>query len=125
MICKYCWILICCILNVSFAQKSSSDVNIISEKLLENANSIILNQEITINVKSQKSYVIKKYKKIKILNKLGVKNIDALEYYDKSSKINSSPCFIQSGTTTLFCGIPNIMFSGCNWRSIVRNDESA
>jgi transglutaminase-like putative cysteine protease len=88
MICKYCWILICCILNVSFAQKSNSDLNIISEKLLENANSIILNQEIAINVKSQKSYLIKKYKKIKVLNKLGIKNIDALEYYDKSSKIN-------------------------------------
>jgi transglutaminase-like putative cysteine protease len=74
---------------LSVAQKSTKETGIISENLFENANSIIVNQDIAIVIKSQKSYTIKKYKKIKVLNKLGIKNIDALEYYDKSSNINS------------------------------------
>jgi transglutaminase-like putative cysteine protease len=74
---------------LSVAQKSTKETGIISENLFENANSIIVNQDIAIVIKSQKAYTIKKYKKIKVLNKLGIKNIDALEYYDKSSNINS------------------------------------
>lgn len=85
----YCCLLLCCVLNLSVAQKSTKETGIISENLFENANSIIVNQDIAIVIKSQKSYTIKKYKKIKVLNKLGIKNIDALEYYDKSSNINS------------------------------------
>lgn len=85
----YCCLLLCCVLNLSVAQKSTKETGIISENLFENANSIIVNQDIAIVIKSQKAYTIKKYKKIKVLNKLGIKNIDALEYYDKSSNINS------------------------------------
>lgn len=86
---NYCILLFCCLLNLSVAQKKNIESSEVPENLLENANSIVINQEIDILVKSQKSYTIKKYKKIKVLNKLGIKNIDALEYYDKSSKINS------------------------------------
>jgi transglutaminase-like putative cysteine protease len=70
-----------------FSQKINYSSLSIPDNLKENANSVILNQEIEIDITSSKSYTIKKYKVVKVFNEAGVKNIDASEHYDKSSKI--------------------------------------
>lgn len=61
----------------------------IPENLKENANSIVRNQDIEINIISISKMVIKKQKIITVFNSKGLKNIDANEYYDKSTTINS------------------------------------
>ena len=94
---KNYWLIIFCISNVLFAQKNNLESYVIPENLLENANSIILSQDIQISVKSQKSFTIKKNKKVKVFNQYGLKNIDALEYYDKSIKVNSIKAVLYDG----------------------------
>lgn len=59
----------------------------VPENLKENANSVILNQEIEVSIESQKLMRIKKYKVIRVYNAAGFRNIGASEYYDKSNKI--------------------------------------
>ncbi|WP_348076032.1 DUF3857 domain-containing protein [Flavobacterium sp.] len=60
---------------------------VVPENLMENSNSVVLNQEINISIISQKLFSIKTYKVVKVFNELGLNNIDATEYYDKSNKI--------------------------------------
>lgn len=72
-----------------FSQKINNALFLSPESLTENANSIVINQEIEVAINSQKSYTIKKYKVVRVLNSAGLRNIDATEYYDKSTHIKS------------------------------------
>ena len=71
----------------------SQDINLsslsIPKELTENANSVVRNQKIEIEIPSQKLMIIKKEKTITVLNSKGINNIDAVEYYDKSTKVKS------------------------------------
>jgi len=75
-------------LNFNFAQDNYS-VFSIPENLKENANSTIRNQEIEIDIISINKMVIKTQKVITVFNYSGLKNIDAHEFYDKSTTVNS------------------------------------
>jgi transglutaminase-like putative cysteine protease len=75
--------------NLISAQKIDYATLSIPENLKENANSVVVNQHIDIAISSQKHLTIKKSKAIRVLNELGLKNIDATEYYDKSTHLNS------------------------------------
>lgn len=57
--------------------------------LLENVNSVVLNQSDNISVISQNLMHIKKSRKVLILNELGLENIDAVLYYDGNTKIKN------------------------------------
>jgi len=70
-----------------FSQKNEYSTLIIPPNLYENANSVILSQEISIIIHSQKSYTIKKQLVVKVLNEKGLKNVDAVEYHNKSTRI--------------------------------------
>ncbi len=70
-----------------YAQKADYSTLNIPENLKENANSIVINQEIDVVINSQRSYDISKYLVIKILNEEGLKNLDLVEHYDKSNHI--------------------------------------
>ena len=61
----------------------------IPKELTENANSVVRNQKIEIEILSQRLMIIKKNKTITVLNSKGLNNIDAIEYYDKSTKIKT------------------------------------
>ncbi|MEC4049236.1 DUF3857 domain-containing protein [Flavobacterium sp. SUN046] len=74
-------------IQLSLSQKIVYGTLPVPENLKENANSVILNQEIEISIVSQKLMRIKKYKVIRVYNAAGLRNIDASEYYDKSNKI--------------------------------------
>ena len=72
--------------NIIIAQNTDYSSLLIPENLKENANSIIRNQTITINIISQKSMIVKTSKVITVLNSKGVSNVDAREYYSRSEK---------------------------------------
>ncbi|WP_394759899.1 DUF3857 domain-containing protein [Flavobacterium sp.] len=73
--------------NLIIAQKNDYSTVKVSENLIESSNSVILNQEINIEITSQKHINVKKYKAVRVYNELGLNNIDAREYYDKSNKV--------------------------------------
>lgn len=73
--------------SISFSQSVNYSLLQIPDSLKENSNSVLLNQEVEIIINSQKSYTKKIYKVIRVFNELGLKNIDAVEYYNKSLKI--------------------------------------
>lgn len=81
-----CFFIIC---NFGYAQNKGFNTIIFPEKLKENANSIVVNQQIDVKISSQDNFSIKKNKTICVLNEYGIRNIDAQEYFDKSTKINA------------------------------------
>ncbi len=70
-----------------FAQKTNYASIVVPQNLLEHANSVLLFDDVNIVIESQKSMIVKKIKAVRLLNELGIKNIDANEYYNKSTKI--------------------------------------
>ena len=72
-----------------FSQEIKYSSLLIPKELTENANSIVRNQEIFISINSKSSMTIKKLKIITVLNKSGLNNIDAKEYYSNSEKIKN------------------------------------
>ncbi len=73
----------------SFNAQNTYTSLLIPDNLKENANSVVRYQLIDINIISQKQMTIKKKKVVTVLNKRGQNNVDAIEYYDKSSKVIS------------------------------------
>lgn len=71
------------------AQNSEYSTLLIPENLKENANSIIRNQTIDVDILSQKAMVVKTYKVVTVLNSKGLNNVDARQYYSDSEKIIS------------------------------------
>lgn len=59
----------------------------ISKELTENANSVVRDQKLEIDISSLNQMQIKKKKIISVLNSKGLNNVDAVEYYDKSTKV--------------------------------------
>lgn len=55
----------------------------------ENANAIVKNDRTEIIFSSFNSMVVKKYRVVTILNELGLKNLEAFEYFDKSTSIKN------------------------------------
>lgn len=78
----------------TFSQEIKYSSLLTPKELVENANSIIRNQEILISVNSQNSLTIKKKKVVTVLNKSGLNNVDAKEYYSKSEKIKNIEAII-------------------------------
>ena len=88
---RYNYFLPVFILFVTMIKAQTIDYSslILHENLKENANSIIRNQSIIIDIASQKSMVVKTTKVITVLNSKGISNVDAREYYSNSEKILS------------------------------------
>lgn len=81
---------LCCLgFGVSKAQTNTLSVIGIPENLKENANSVIRNQEINIEIKSVTSLKIKKKKIVTVFNEQGLSNVDAYEHYDNAIKVIS------------------------------------
>ena len=64
------------------------------DSLLENANIIVKEDKTEINISSYNNMLIKKERIITVLNELGLKNIDAYEYFDKSTTIKNLEAII-------------------------------
>ena len=83
------------------AQKSSYSVDLIPDNLKENVNSCVRLQMINVEIKSFKKYKITTQKIVTVFNKYGISNIDAREYYDNSTSINSIDASVYSASGTL------------------------
>lgn len=55
--------------------------------LITNVNTLVLNQNIQIDILAQNNMIVKKRRKVLVLNEFGLKNIDAYQYYDDKTKI--------------------------------------
>lgn len=79
---------------LSFSQNNELTIFDIPETLKQNANSIIRNQEILVQIKSISDMVINTRKVITVLNENGLRNIDAAENYNKTLSVNSIEAII-------------------------------
>lgn len=70
-----------------FSQEISYAAFTIPSDLKENANAVIRISQLDVAIVSQRSMLVKEKKVITVLNEYGLKNINALEYYDKTRKI--------------------------------------
>jgi len=82
-------ILSLCFLNSAFCQSLNFSWASIPDNLKENSNTVVREQTVSIVIKSVSEMNIKTKKVITVLNQKGLSNIDAVEYYDKSNKINA------------------------------------
>ena len=73
----------------NFSQEISFSTLLIPKELIENSNSVIRDQKIEIEILSRRQMIIKKSKTITVLNKNGLTNIDAIEFYNKSTKVKT------------------------------------
>ena len=85
----YCLLYLFFSANVLFSQSIDFSVKSIPNELLENANSVIREQHTIVEIKSISTMRIKTTTTTTVLNEKGFKDIDAFEYYDKSSSVNS------------------------------------
>ncbi|MFD2908192.1 DUF3857 domain-containing protein [Flavobacterium ardleyense] len=81
---------------LTFSQETNLSSLLIPKELVENSNSIIRDQKIHINIGSRKQMNIKKSKIITVFNKSGLSNIDAYEFYNKSTKVKSIEATVYS-----------------------------
>ena len=82
-------IIFICFINFVSAQKTEYLLGLIPDNLKESVNSCIIEQLINVDIKSQRKYTITTRKVVTVFNKFGINNIDAREYFDKSTAINS------------------------------------
>lgn len=71
----------------ALAQKIDLMTLSIPDALKENSNSIVRDQEILVEIKSISNMIIKTRKVTTVLNEKGLRNIDASQYYDKTTSI--------------------------------------
>lgn len=72
-----------------FSQNIEYTILNIPAELKENANSIVRNQEILVQIKSISNMIIKTHKVVTVFNENGLRNIDATEHYNKTLNVNS------------------------------------
>lgn len=78
----------------NFSQEIKYSSILLPKELVENSSSVIRDQKIQIEIVSRKQMNIKKTKVITVLNKNGLSNIDAVEFYNKSTKVKSIEAII-------------------------------
>lgn len=83
---------------LNYSQDLKLSTLFIPKELMENANSVVRNQKLEINILSQKLMQIRKSKIITVLNSKGLNNIDAVEYYDGSTKLKSIEAVIYNSS---------------------------
>jgi hypothetical protein len=83
--------LLCCILLQSTLLFSQNPLElqavILPSDLKENSDSIIRDEQITVNIPDQRTLEHTVYRVITVLNKKGMSDINAIAYYDKDSRV--------------------------------------
>lgn len=64
-------------------------IAIFPDSIKQNANAVVKNENTEITISSFNSMTIKKHRVVTILNEYGLKNMDAFEYFDKSTSIKN------------------------------------
>ncbi len=87
-------ILLILLFYTPFFYAQENFIAIFSDSIKANANAIIKQQNIDIEINNYNSMIIKKYRVVTILNELGNNSIDALEYLDNSTSIKKIEAII-------------------------------
>ncbi|TRX42275.1 DUF3857 domain-containing protein [Flavobacterium restrictum] len=90
-------VLTICISIAVQAQKSEYNAQSISDSLKENANAVVRLNQIDILIASQRSMTIKTKRVITVLNEKGLRAIDAIEWYNKSTTVRSIEAIVYDG----------------------------
>jgi hypothetical protein len=83
--------------SILFSQNVKLSIENIPQELKENANSVIREQLISVEIKSVSNMVISVHKTITVLNEKGIRNLDVGEHYDKSMTINTIQALVYDG----------------------------
>jgi hypothetical protein len=59
------------------------------DSITENANAIVKTEKIVIDIPIEKSVRISKYRVVTVYNELGLRNLETVEYFDKSRTVKS------------------------------------
>lgn len=81
----------------SFGQDNLA-VSSIPQEIKENTNAVVRSARIDIVISSRKSMKIKKARSVTVFNEKGMANIDASEYYEASTQINSMEAIIYNAS---------------------------
>ncbi len=72
-----------------YSQESNYQSLIINKSLIQDANAVVRLNETTININSINELVVTKKRVVTVLNELGNRNVNAMEWYDDSEKITN------------------------------------
>lgn len=70
-----------------FSQNLELSVFTIPDSLKENANAVVRNYNLTVDINSRRGYKVNETRVVTVLNELGLRHINAEEYYDKSTSV--------------------------------------
>lgn len=87
-----------CFTTNAYCQQLDMMFLLVPDNMKEKSNSIILDQKIDVEIISQNKYTQKTSKTIMILNELGAKNINAVEFYSKNNIVNSIGATVYSAS---------------------------
>ena len=76
------------------AQEANLAVSLIPTELKENADAVVRLDRLDITISSVKSMSEKKTRVVTVLNESGLKSVNAVEYFDKSTSIKSIEALI-------------------------------
>jgi hypothetical protein len=79
---------------ISFAQKTEYPVAAITDSLKESANTVVRLDQTDITILSQRSMNTKTHRVVTVFNEKGFEDIDAYEFYDKSTSIKNIEAII-------------------------------
>ncbi|MEY2692996.1 MAG: hypothetical protein RIT03_1387 [Bacteroidota bacterium] len=89
MVKKYFSFLLCIFSSIVFSQKLDYSIQSIPDSLKQNANAVIRFNQLDILITSQENMKITTKRVVSVYNEKGMGAIDALEEYDKSTKVTS------------------------------------
>jgi Domain of Unknown Function with PDB structure (DUF3857) len=86
---KYISLVFLLITTSFFAQKTEYSSLNIADSIKENANAVVHLNQVDIVIASQRNMKITTKRVVSVLNESGLSAIDAVEYYDKKTSVNS------------------------------------
>lgn len=92
----FLWLLLCLVCSRAFSQTGDLKVSSIDPSLLKNANAVVREDRLEVEVTSVDKQVINHTRTVTVLNELGDKAIRAYEYYDDVTQIKDQRAYIFS-----------------------------
>lgn len=92
--------LISCLLFLKSFGQENYPIFSIKPKLLKNANAVIRNQHLSVEITDVDRVVLKTTRTVTVLNKFGDRYARAYEFYDENSKVKAQEAIIQDATGT-------------------------
>jgi hypothetical protein len=95
---KYGYLIVLFFTTLLFSQKPEYSTLLIPDSLKQNANAVVRLNQIDIVISSQRDMNIKEKRVITVLNENGIRNIGAVEHYDKHTIVRSIEASVFDGS---------------------------